>query len=136
MKTSVFTKSIFGFVLVFVCSMIVNAASPKNYMYDTKEENGKIVSKTVFLNEDGLLNKQVMYEFAYNEDGKVSEKKACRWNRTNDKWEPFFKISYEYNNETGDIHTVYGMWNSKKKDYSLNVQEMVAPASSYESIFS
>jgi len=136
MKTSLLAKSIFGFIFVFVCSIALNAASPKNYMYDTKEENGKVVSKTVFTNENGLLNKQVKYDFTYNEDGRVAIKKACKWNKSTESWEPFFSISYEYNNETGDIHTVYGMWDKKKKDYSLNVQEMTSPASSYESIFS
>ncbi|MDR0429234.1 MAG: DUF3836 domain-containing protein [Tannerellaceae bacterium] len=136
MKAPVLTKCVLGVILVFVCSMAMNAVSPKDYMYDTKEENGKIVSKTVFINESGLLNKQVKYEFTYNEEGKVAEKKACRWNKTSNNWEPFFLISYEYDNETGEIHTVYGMWDKKKKDYSLNIQEMVLPVSSYESIFS
>jgi hypothetical protein len=136
MKTSLLTKSALGFIFVFVCSMAMNAASPKNYMYDTKEENGKVVSKTVFTNENGLLNKQMKYDFTYNEEGKVAVKKACKWNQATESWEPFFLISYEYNNETGDIYTSYGMWDKKKKDYSLNAQEMISPASSYDSIFS
>ena len=45
-------------------------------MYDTKEENGKVISKVIFLNDNGLLNKEVKYEFSYNENGKVSEKNA------------------------------------------------------------
>lgn len=136
MKTSLLAKSIWGFIFVFVCSIAINAASPKNYMYDTKEENGKVVSKTIFTNENGLLNKQVKYDFTYNEDGKVAAKKACKWNKATEAWEPFFLISYEYDNETGDIHTTYGMWDKKKKDYSLNIQEMISPASNYDSIFS
>jgi len=116
--------------------MQVAAVSPKNYLYDTKEENGKIISKTVFMQENGLLNKQVMYEFVYDEEGKVTEKKACRWNKGTNKWEPFYQITYNYNKENEIIHSTYGMWNKKTKDYSLNVQEMTLPVSSYDEIFS
>ena len=71
MKTSVWGKSILALVFTFMCSLAISAASPKDYLYDTKEENGKIISKVVFLQENGLLNKQVRYEFLYNENGKV-----------------------------------------------------------------
>ena len=74
MKASILRKEILSFVVLFVCSLAMSAASPRNYLYDTKEENGKIVSKVIFLQEEGLLNKQVKYEFAYNDNGKVAEK--------------------------------------------------------------
>lgn len=122
-------------MFTFICSFSLQAASPKNYLYDTKEENGKIVSKVIFLQEDGLLNKQVKYEFAYNEIGKVSEKKAYRWNKSTDEWEPYYLISYQYEDD-GNIRTHYGMWDRKKKDFSLNVQNMMIPGSGYNEIFS
>lgn len=136
MKATVLSKSILVLAVMFLCNLAMSAASPRNYLYDTKEENGKIVSKVVFLNEDGLLNKQVKYEFVYNEAGKVAEKKAYRWNQNNEKWDPFYKTTYKYNKETGEINSTYGMWNNKKKDFSLNTQTMVAPATSYDEIFS
>lgn len=136
MKASVLRKEILSLVVLFVCSLAMSAASPRNYLYDTKEENGKIVSKVIFLQEEGLLNKQVKYEFAYNEAGKVAEKKAYRWNSSKETWDPYYLITYQYNGENGEINTVYGMWNKKKKDFSLNIQNMVVPATSYEEIFS
>ena len=45
MKTSVWGKSILALVFTFMCSLAISAASPKDYLYDTKEENGKIISK-------------------------------------------------------------------------------------------
>lgn len=135
MEASVLKKGIFSLVVLFVCSLAMNAASPRNYLYDTKEENGKIVSKVIFLQEDGLLNKQVKYEFTYNDNGKVAEKKAYRWNSTKETWDPYYLISYQYN-EDGNITSDYGMWNKKKNDYSLNQQKMLVPAGSYEEIFS
>lgn len=122
-------------LLAFACSLAIQATSPRNYLYDTKEENGKIVSKTIFLEQNGLLNQQVKYDFAYNADGKVQEKKACRWNKESGKWEPFFRITYQYDG-SDEIQSVYGLWNKKTNDYSLNVQNMTLPASEYNEIFS
>lgn len=136
MKTSVLTKSILALVFTFLCSLAISAASPKEYLYDTKEENGKIVSKVVFVQENGLLNKQVRYEFKYNENGKVSEKTAFRWSGADDEWVPFYQISYLYDDASGMINTIYGMWDKKKKNYSLNPQNMAIPSSNYNEIFS
>ena len=97
MKASILRKEILSFVVLFVCSLAMSAASPRNYLYDTKEENGKIVSKVIFLQEEGLLNKQVKYEFAYNDNGKVAEKKAYRWNQAKETWDPYYLITYQYN---------------------------------------
>lgn len=135
MKKSVFKKSIFALVAMFICSIAINASSPRNYIYDTKEENGKVISKVVFLQEEGLLNKEVKYEFAYNEAGKVTEKKAFRWNKKSGNWEPFYLTTYAYNGASDEINSVYAMWNKSKNDFSLNVQEMNLPVSNYDSIF-
>ena len=135
MKDSVLRKEILSLVVLFVCSLAMSAASPRNYLYDTKEENGKIVSKVIFLQEEGLLNKQVKYEFAYNDNGKVAEKKAYRWNQAKETWDPYYLITYQYN-EDGNITSEYGMWDKKKKVYSLNTQKMLVLATNYEEIFS
>ena len=66
MKTAFAGKGIMALIFTFLCSFAVSAVTPKDYLYDTKEENGKIVSKVVYLQEDGMLNKQVRYEFQYN----------------------------------------------------------------------
>ena len=135
MKALVISKSLIVLAVTFICSLTVSAVSPRNYLYDTKEENGKVISKVIFSQEDGLLNKEVRYEFTYNDAGKVAEKKAYRWNKNSEEWEPYYLITYKYDNN-GDINTVYGMWNKKKKDYSLNVQSMSISQNSYDTIFS
>ena len=136
MKTSVFSKCLFMLVLLLTGSLAMSAVTPKDYMYDTKEENGKIVSKVVFVNDNGFLKNELKYEFAYNADGKVSEKKAYRWDKGSEEWTPFYLISYTYDNQNGEIHSEYGMWDKKKKNYTLNIQNMVDPAASYDEIFS
>ena len=63
MKTSVLSKSILVLAVMFLCNLAMSAASPREYMYDTKEENGKVISKVIFLNDNGLLNKEVMHRW-------------------------------------------------------------------------
>lgn len=136
MEAKKMSKSILVLAVIFLCNLAVSAASPREYLYDTKEENGKIISKVVFLKSNGLLNREVKYEFSYYENGKVSEKKAYRWDNRKSDWVPYYLTTYTYNEQTGEIMTVYGMWDKKKKDFSLNIQNLVAPAASYEDIFS
>lgn len=135
MKKSVFTKGVLALIALFVGSLAISASSPRNYIYDTKEENGKVISKVIFLQDEGLLSKEVKYEFAYNEAGKVTQKTAYRWDKKAESWEPFYLTTYTYNTDNSEIHSVYAMWNKSKKDFSLNVQEMNLPASNYDSIF-
>ena len=117
--------------------MVANAASPRNYLYYTKEENGLITSKTIFLQADnGMLDKQVKYEFVYNEAGKVAVKKAYRWSENEGKWLPFYQTNYTYDDKKQNIESTYGMWNKKTKQFDLNKQTMNIPASSYNEIFS
>lgn len=137
MKTQSFSKSIITLAFTLVCGLVANAASPRNYLYDTKEENGLITSKTIFLQDDnGMLDKQVKYEFVYNEAGKVSVKKAYRWNVDENKWLPFYQTTYAYDDKKQMIESNYGMWNQKTKQFDLNMQTLSIPASNYNEIFS
>ena len=49
--------------------------------------------------------------FSYNENGKVSEKKAYRWNKSKDEWVPYYLTTYSYDAETGKStpHTECGI---------------------------
>ena len=101
-----------------MCSLAISAASPKDYLYDTKEENGKIISKVVFLQENGLLNKQVRYEFQYNENGKVSEEESVSLGSDKRQWVPFYQITYQYDDQSGDKTNCYGMWDDEEENFS------------------
>ncbi|MCD8043475.1 MAG: DUF3836 domain-containing protein [Tannerellaceae bacterium] len=124
-------------MLLFLAgSNLVEGKTPRNYVYDTQEENGMIVSKVVYVQDNNLLNKQMKFEFIYNENGKVEEKIAWRWNKTKDEWLPFYRISYTYDETAGKVHSTYGMWDAQKSNYSLNEQQLIFPLSEYEEIFS
>lgn len=137
MKTTMLTKTIVTLLVAVVCGFAAQASTPRNYLYDTKEENGLIVSKTVFLQTDnGMLDKQVKYEFTYNEKGKVALKNAYRWDNKAEKWVPFYQTTYHYDEAKQEIESSYGLWNKKTGAYDLNQQKMILSESNYNEIFS
>lgn len=136
MKMKAFVKSVIAVAFMFIGSLAIEAVSPRNYMYDTKEEDGKIVSKIVYLNNEGLLNREVKYEFAYNEEGKVVEKKAYRWNQKTEDWDNYYLITYQYEEGADTFMSEYGLWNKKKNDFSINTLKMIIPMENYDTIFS
>lgn len=136
MKTKGFTKSMMTLVLVCICSLTAFAVSPKNYIYDTKTENGKVISKTVFSENQGFLSQEVKYDFVYDETDRVIQKKACKWNDTSRKWEPYYLMTYSYPEEGHNITCDYAVWDKKKKSYCLNCVTMEIPKESYDEIFS
>ena len=75
------------------------------------------------------------YDFSYNSENKVSVKTVYKWNENKKDWDNFCQTKYKYDT-TGEIHSVFGMWNKEKKDFSLNAQTLVAPAANYDNIFS
>jgi len=133
MKKSISTKGLFTVVVFFVCTMMMSASMPRKYKYDTKEVNGKLVEKTIFTQDNGLLHKEILYKFDYNKVGQVSTKFTYRWNVVNEEWDPFYRVSYLYKDNI--IVSSYGMWNKDKKDYSLNVKTLDLPKVDYKTIF-
>lgn len=134
MKSKAFFKSSLVLMFLFIGSMTIGAVSPKTYLYDTKEENGKVISKVVFAQENGLLNREVRYEFSYNDEGKVSEKKAFRWDKNTNDWAPYYLMTYRYSDDT--IHSEYKVWDKKTNGFSLNPQSMMMSVNDYDNIFS
>ena len=52
MKTSILSKSILVLAVMFLCNLAMSAASPREYMYDLKEENGKVISKDIIIKDN------------------------------------------------------------------------------------
>lgn len=134
MKKNGFYQGFLMIALVWVCSMGISAMNPKNYVYDTKMDGEKIVSKTIFVEDGGYLLKEICYEFDYNDAGKVTEKRALKWSNSTNKWEPTFRITYKY--DADQIVTEYCVWDKKKKSYCMNPQLIVMSYDDYETIFS
>jgi len=136
MKKMMFTKSIIALILVWMFNLSASAISPKNYVYNEKKEGENVVEKLIFTEEGGFLQRVLKYEFSYNTDNLVTEKKAYRWNTTKEDWEPHFQVSYQYGNEGENITYHYVLWDKKTKKFCLNEQILQMSPDDYETIFS
>ncbi|MDH6356332.1 DUF3836 domain-containing protein [Parabacteroides sp. PF5-9] len=133
MKTIRLTRIMYVLIAFFMISSMVNALSPKEYKFNTTEKDGKIMSKTVYSFENGFLHYEWLYEFDYDENGRVASKKAYRWHDGSSAWEPYSQMSYRYDKQV-EIDADYAMWDKKKKQYAF-VQKMTLPFTNYDSIF-
>lgn len=107
-------------VAMFVCSAVASAKTTSS----TKFKYNKIGNvETVYtLDQSGkYLTPKLKYEFSNY--GATTVKTTYRWNQENDTWMPYYQMSCleEGNNSVVE----YAVWNSRTKDYSLNVQKAV-----------
>lgn len=121
MKKNVWTKGVMVILMVMGCftTAMAQQARPK-FIYDLKD-----TSLTVFtLNEDGkTLTPKVMYEYQYNEEGEMTEKKAYRWNAFEAEWKPAYLMAFKSDFFMTRIN--YAEWNKTEQTFSRNPQESI-----------
>lgn len=81
-------------------------------------------STTVYtLNNDGkTLTRKLRYEFKYDNQGQMIEKKAYRWDVNSEIWKPAYLLTVV----PGNVETTmnYAEWNEEKKNFDKNVRAM------------
>lgn len=76
-----------------------------------------MVEQTVYKKEGAALANYMKYNYKYNDQKRMTESKALKWNANNQKWENSLRITYTYEGKT--VTTNYYKWNSKKNAYIL-----------------
>lgn len=122
MKTKVSLKM---FVLSVVLLMTSFVASARSYdgqlVYNPVEENGVMVSQTVYKMNGSTLANYMKYNYKYDDNKRMIESETLKWNSTKEEWEKDLRINYTYEGKT--VTTNYYKWNNKKRAYVL-VPEM------------
>ena len=122
MKTKVSLKM---FVLSVVLLMTSFVASARSYdgqlVYNPVEENGVMVGQTVYKMNGSTLANYMKYNYKYDDNKRMIESEALKWNSSKDEWEKDLRINYMYEGKT--VTTNYYKWNAKKQAYVL-VPEM------------
>ena len=100
-------------VCIFLMSGFVTKAQEP--FYDTKWEDGKMVSKTKYeIGNFGMYEPKSVIKYAYDEKGEFVKKEVCVWNP-----------KYYYNNKTGRWEPDYGENNRTPKYCILQKKDMV-----------
>ena len=138
MKTSILRTVCIAFSMFLVSNFVVKA---QESFYDTKWEEGKMVSRTKYLmGYSGLYEQESVSKYTYDENGDFLEKEVYAWNRKyawNDKagrqypdysesnWMPQYRI-LQKNDLTGNFVSMeLLLWNKLKKDYDNPVEKII-----------
>lgn len=122
MKTKELLKTVVLSTALLVSSLAVSARSYDNSLiYNTEEENGVMVGQTVFKMEGTSLANYMKYNYKYDDNKRMTESTAMKWNSTRNQWENDLRINYIYQGKT--VTTNYYKWNKKKSEFVL-VPEM------------
>lgn len=125
MKTLSFIKTLALAAAFIIGSTLDNNACAQSDKFITNQEmeNGLTVAKTIFKQDGNYLHRHMRYEFAYDEQNRLIEKQASKWNGATDEWEPYFRISYRYTD--AEIIMNYARWNQSHQAYDKECSESV-----------
>jgi hypothetical protein len=109
-------------VALFVNVMYVSArVYDNNLIHNTEEKDGVMTAQTVYKVEGNTLTNYMKYSYSYDEQKRMTENTAYKWNDAQKSWDNDLRITYTYSGKT--VTTNYFKWNAKSKTFVL-VPEM------------
>lgn len=114
-------KTLILFAVLSVCGMNAMADKSNNLIYNSEEVNGVMVGQTVYKMEGSALANYMKYNYKYDEQNRMIESEALKWDAVREEWKQDMVIRYAYQGKS--VTTTYYKWNKKQKDYVL-VPEM------------
>ena len=121
MKAKVSLKTVIVSALLLVCGLNASADNKSNLIYNSEEVNGMTVAETVYKMDGNTLANYMKYNYKYDDQNRMTESEALKWNSTKNTWGKDMYIRYAYQGKT--MTTTYYKWNNKKGEYIL-VPEM------------
>lgn len=123
MKTTNLFKAVAFVAMVIVSVMNSEVKAQANFITNEEVKDDLVVSKTIFKQDGAYLYNHMRYEFTYDNENRLTAKIACKWNGAKEEWEPYFKFSYQYNDNEITMH--YARWNNSHKAYDKDVKKSV-----------
>lgn len=114
-------KTLIFFSILCVCGMNASADNSTNLIYNSEEVNGLKVAETVYKMDGSMLANYMKYNYKYDDQNRMTESEALKWNSSKNTWTKDMCIRYQYQGKS--ITTTYYKWNNKKGEYIL-VPEM------------
>lgn len=121
MKAKGSLKTVIISALLLVCGLNVSADNKSNLIYNSEEVNGVMVGQTVYKMEGNALANYMKYNYTYDNQKRMTESEALKWNSIKSSWDNDMCIRYAYQGKS--VTTTYYKWNKKQGEYIL-VPEM------------
>lgn len=125
MKANVVLKAVIMAVLVMasVMNFSASAATPISYVRNDEMSGELVTSRTIFKNEGGYLFRHLLYTFTYDNENRVVNKEAFRWDNAKEAWVPYFNMNVEYKDQ--EVVVNYGRWNARSHAYDSHLEKSV-----------
>ena len=139
MKTTNLFKAIAFVAMIIVSVMNSEVKAQDNFITNEEVKNDLVVAKTIFKQDGTYLYNHMRYEFTYDNENRLTGKTASKWDSLQSRWTPYFKMSYQY--ENNEIIMSYARWNKahkandkdmKNSVYEMNEENMPVAYKSYE----
>jgi len=123
MKTKVFLKAVTLSVAILFSGVTTYAANKNNLVYNSEEKDGIMVSQTIYKSDGEILANYMKYNYKYDDQKRMTESKALKWNDAKSEWEDDLVMRYAYQGKS--VTTTYYKWNNKKQEYILIPEQTV-----------
>ena len=124
MKTMNVFKALALAVITLVNLLNTQAMAQDNFITNEEVKNNLVVSRTIYKQDGNYLHNHMRYEFAYDEQNRLINKTASKWDGTVDKWIPYFQMTYRY--EANEVIMSYARWNESQETFSKDKKEKVS----------
>lgn len=115
------------FVLTAVLLVVSFTTSARSHdgqlVYNSIEENGVTIGQTVYKMDGDLLAYHMKYNYKYDDNKRMVESEAMKWDKNHKEWHKDLRINYKY--EGKSVTTTYYKWNAKKQVYELHPEMTV-----------
>ena len=138
MKTSIFRTVSFAVIVFLMSNFTVNAQKP---FYDTKWEDGRVVSKTKYAMGDfGVYEQESVSKYTYDENGDFLKKEVYVWNPrhvwqdkvgrycpdySESNWIPKYRIERKKDLENSLVSLELLVWNEETKEYDKSIGKTI-----------
>ena len=123
MKTTNLFKAIAFVAMIIVSVMNSEVKAQDNFITNEEVKNDLVVAKTIFKQDGTYLYNHMRYEFTYDNENRLTGKTASKWDSLKSQWTPYFKMSYQY--ENNEIIMSYARWNNTHKAYDKDMEKSV-----------
>ena len=80
-------KTLIVSAILVACGMNLSAENKNNLIHNAEEVDGVMVSQTIYKNEGSRLANFMKYNYQYDEQKRMTESEAMKWNSISNKWE-------------------------------------------------
>ncbi len=111
---------VLGIMMISMVLSIQKVSAKDTFIYG--ENNNELMVST--LNEDGkTITPKLKYKYQYDDNGRLIERKAYKWNREVECWEPAYLLTINSNDNIAIMD--YAEWSAETGSFTENQKQSI-----------